>query len=79
MVLWKIDIEREQRFETDQKYFAGVEYLKLCSVESAYIPENMLYTSLYITVYGYYFSLMFIVKFDYFRVNELTTIYYIIK
>lgn len=79
MVLWKIDIEREQRFETDQKYFAWVEYLKICSEESAYIPENMLYTSLYITVYGYYFSLMFIVKFDYFRLNELTTIYYIIK
>lgn len=79
MVLWKIDIEREQRFETDQKYFAGVEYLKICSEESAYIPENMLYTSLYITVYGYYFSLMFIVKFDYFHLNELTTIYYIIK
>lgn len=79
MVLWKIDIEREQRFETDQRYFAGVEYLKLCSVESAYIPENMLHTSLYITVYGYYFSLMIIVKFDYFRVNELTTVYYVIK
>lgn len=55
MVLWKIDIEREQRFETDQKYFAWVEYLKICSEESAYIPENMLYTSLYITVYGDYF------------------------